>query len=517
MPERVAGPTAEFLPDLPDRDSPGIIRADNVLPHVKGYKPARGLVPSSAVLDKWCVGAFVTRDFDGIVHNYAGDAGDLYELASGLYGLVSRGGGPDEYTMPIPRRWQFVKFNNNVIAANGVDPIQVQTSFSGNFADIVPTPSAAYPVPDPAPPAQYVAEIRGFLMTGWQNSSQSLLQWSALGDHTIWDATRQQAGQQVLQTGGRVNGLVGGEYGVAFCESAIYRLNYIGDPDIVFQIDEVAPGRGTTATGSIAQYGEMIYYIDTDGFYVFDGSVARPIGSNKLNKTFLEDYDTEFANRVVSAIDIKQGHVYWAYPSVDARDGKPDKIYVYDIHTGKFAGPLFIELEEMMYAAVDTSALLDDFISTNPRFATWDTLTPPDLDMDNGEVLNYGLDDEQFKGGDPLMSAFDYQHTLSTFTGAVLKACIQSAEVNFLQGGRALVTGFRALVDGVSPNTTVRIGYRDKTSGAVSWTSELTPNNETELADALIDARYHRFEINVDGDFEFIFGGEPEFENAGYV
>ena len=146
----------------------------------------------------------------------------------------------------------------------------------------------------------------------------------------------------------------------------------------------------------------------------------------------------------------------------------------------------------------------------------YDGIFVNNLDMDTGVVLNYGLDDEQFKGGNPLMSAFDTSHMLSTFTGPILKACVQSAEVNFVQGGRALVTGFRALVDGTSPNTTVRIGYRDSVAGTVNWTSELTPNNITELADTLIDARYHRFEINVDGDYDFIFGGEPEFESAGY-
>jgi len=35
--------------------------------------------------------------------------------------------------------------------------------------------------------------------------------------------------------------------------------------------------------------------------------------------------------------------------------------------------------------------------------------------------------------------------------------------------------------------------------------------------DALIDARYHRFEINVDGDYDVIFGGEPEMEESGFT
>ncbi len=510
MPGRFSAQTGEFLPDIQDRDNPGIVRADNVLPHISGYTPAKSLVPGVPDLPSRCLGAAVLQEFDGTLHNYAGTQTALYELVADAYGDVGQ-----VYSLPEKNFWEFVGFFDNAIAANGVNPLQVQTAYAGNFADI-----------PGAPAAQFIAEVDGFLVTGRQLAARTKIAWSALRDHTIWAPGTQQAGEQILSTGGAITGVVGGEYGIVFCEHAIYRMDYIGDPEIVFQIREVVAERGTIAPGSLAQYGDLVFYIDSDGFYVFNGNVSRGLGSNKLNHTFMDDFDTEFAHNVRSAVDIRDGHVYWAYPSVDARGGLPDKIMVYDIHTQRFSGPLFVKTEELLYASLNTSVLLDDFVATNPLLSNWDVLPnqPPwnndiELDMDNGIAVNTDVDSIQFKGGDalPFFAAFNSDHQLSTFTGPNMRASIESAEVSLQLGGRALVTGFRALVDGISPNVTVRIGYRDSVSGMVSWSAELTPNSITELADALIDARYHRFEINVDGDYEFIFGGEPEFEKAGFA
>jgi hypothetical protein len=319
-----------------------------------------------------------------------------------------------------------------------------------------------------------------------------------------------------LPRGGQITGVVGGEYGVVFCEQSIYRINYAGDPEIVFQIDEISPGHGTTAPGSIAQYGENVFFIDTDGFYIFNGSTAEPIGSNRLNDTFLKDYDSEFSQRVISAVDISRSLIWWGYPSNEARTDSngekvPDKIIVYDWTSGRFAGPLFMEVEELVYSETSTSFMLDDVTPINfPDVPTINAGADVDLDQ-----FPYQLDAGLFKGGNPRMQAFSFNHRQSSFTGPPLRASIEVGESMLVPGGKAFVTGLRALVDGNTPNITVRTGTRNATYGEVTWSAERPPNPRTGSSEFRANAFYHRFEINVDGDFDHIFGGEVTYTGAG--
>ncbi|BCV05595.1 MAG: hypothetical protein CM15mV111_220 [uncultured marine virus] len=41
------------------------------------------------------------------------------------------------------------------------------------------------------------------------------------------------------------------------------------------------------------------FYLADDGFYMFDGKESRPIGAEKVNKFFLEDWDGALQKYVV--------------------------------------------------------------------------------------------------------------------------------------------------------------------------------------------------------------------------
>ncbi|MGD9168560.1 MAG: hypothetical protein PVI97_00685 [Candidatus Thiodiazotropha sp.] len=526
MPKQAAAKLGDLLPDNPSRDNPGLVRAENVIPHKTSYLPVRNIVEESDPLDALCRGAIGLVDYLGVVHNYAGDVTKLYERTGVAWNDISRsvlgGSSGDGYSLPSNHNWEFIRAFNNVVASSGVQPLQEQLGFSGNFEDLIP--DAGVPGnTDPTPSLRYIAPVRDFVLGGWTATDTNLIKWSGIGNHRVWTPTVLQSGEQPLQRGGQVTGVVGGEYGVVFCEQSIYRLTYVGAP-VVFQIDEVAPGHGTTAPGSIAQYGDTIFFIDTDGFYMFNGAQAIPIGSNKLNDTFLRDYDSEFAQRVISAVDISRSLIWWGYPSQQARTGPdgqkiPDKIIVYDWTTGRFAGPINLEVEELVYSETQASFLLDDVTTTN--FPLEATIPGPcfeggaDPTCIDADLFPFDGDAGLFKGGDARLQAFSFNHRQSSFTGAILKASIETGEYALTPGRLSMVTGFRALVDGNDPNITVRIGCRQQTRGAVNWSVELPPNARTGLHNFRKKARYHRFEINVDGDYEHIFGGEAEFEPSG--
>jgi hypothetical protein len=519
MPERTTMKLGDLLPDDPDRDNPGLVRADNVIPHKTSYQPVQDIVEESDPISNLCRGATALTDYLGIVHNYAGDLTTLYERVGIAWNDVSRGAG---YSLPETHNWAFMRFLNNALAASGSQPIQEQITFSGDFDDIVP--DAGVPDnTDPTPSLRFIAPVRDFVLGGWTAAETNLVKWSGIGNHRVWTPTVLQSGEQPLQRGGQVTGVVGGEYGVVFCEQSIYRVNYVGAP-IVFQFDEVSPGHGTTAPGSIAQYGETVFYIDTDGFYMFNGAQAIPIGSNKLNDTFLKDYDSEFAQRVISAVDIGRSLIWWGYPSHDARTDAqgqkvPDKIMVFDWTSGRFAGPIKIEVEELVYSETQASFLLDDVTPAN--FPNEATIPGPcyeggaDATCIDADLFPFNGDAGLFKGGNARMQAFSFNHRQSSFTGPNLPASIETGETMFNPGGVSFITGLRPQIDGNDPNITVRTGTRDKTHGPINWSVEKAPHPRTQLANFRKNGFYHRFEINVDGDFDEVFGADVEFEQAG--
>ena len=535
MPQRVSMKLGDLLPDNPDRDNPGLVKAENVIPHKTSYQPTRDLVAETSALNGLCRGAATGIDKGGVVHNYAGSQTKLYERSGITWTDKSRTNPPsggDDYSLPSAHNWSFMRFYNlsdgtmNMCAANGSTKIQEQTSFSGDFNDIVPD-SGVTGNTDATPALRYIAPVGDFMVGGWLSTNQSLVKWSGIGNHRVWTPGVEQSDEQTLQRGGQITQVVGGEYGVIFCEHSIYRMIYVGSP-IVFQFDEVAPGRGTTAPGSVAQYGDQVFFIDSDGFYVFNGSQAVSIGSNRMNDTFLEDYDSEFANRVVSAIDTAKALVWWAYPSKNARydsnDQKvPDKIMVYDITSGRFAGPINLEVEALTYSQTSTSFLLDDITPTNfPAEATI-TVASGECYDDGGtgtscidaDLFDYYSDADIFKGGNVSMAAFNYDHRQATFNGDVLTALLETGEFTLNEFGRALLTGVRPQVDGNAPTIEVRVGSREQPFGPVVWSSYSTPQTRSGLANFRNGARYHRAELTVSGSYHHAFGLDVEFEKAG--
>ena len=72
-------PVGELLPDFPDRENPGVLRAENVVPLLKAYGPVKKLIPDTKALDDRCRGAATISTLDSTLISFAGDATDLYE------------------------------------------------------------------------------------------------------------------------------------------------------------------------------------------------------------------------------------------------------------------------------------------------------------------------------------------------------------------------------------------------------------------------------------------------------
>jgi hypothetical protein len=226
-----------------------------------------------------------------------------------------------------------------------------------------------------------------------------------------------------------------------FQERGIVRMNYVGPPAI-FAFATAEGARGTPAPGSIAQLGTLVYYLGEDGFYAFDGSASRPIGANKIDKTFFADLDQQYLGRVSAAIDPINKLCFWAYPGAGNAAGDPNRLLAYNWSLDRWS---LAEVEtELLLRSLSFGYSLDGLDAANASL----------------DALPFSLDSRAWTGGRVLLAGFDGAHRLGYFSGAALAPAVETAEAALGEGRRVVVTAARPIVDGGSP--AVAIGTRER-------------------------------------------------------
>lgn len=491
-------PAAEWLPDLPAHANPGSTEASGVIPRSdKSYGPLSSLSAlSTTPLTARCQGAFSGRSLGGTVTTFAGDATKLYRLVSGSFNNVSQGGGTP-YSTATDSTWRFCQAGEVVVATNYANNIQAWTLDSSSaFADLDAS----------APKGSHVAWIEpGFLMVGNTNSAANGVRWSAIKTPTSWPtvgtaaAAAVQSGENNTLAGGHVQcllGAVGGAQGAIFMDTAIYRIEYVGPPDI-FAFREIERARGTPAPNSVVNVGPLAFYLGEDGFYAFDGSRSLAIGANKVDKTFFSDLDQTNFHRIYAAADPINKLVFWAYPNSSASNGNPNRILVYNWETGWWARSTAHECE-LIFRSLSQSTSLDALDALGY----------------NLDTLPFSLDSRVWTGGRLILSAFNTAHNLANFAGSAVAATVDTAEIDGKEGMRVFVSGVRPLVDGGT--VTCAVGYRDQFSSSVTYDTATSVGRDG-FAPQRRSARNQRARISVAaaGSWSHLWGCEARLRQEG--
>lgn len=479
----------EWLPDIQDMNNLGATVATNVIPYASSYGSFASPVIYSNALTARCRGATAVRDNTGFANNFAGDASKLYRLSSAVWSDVSKVGG---YVTGTEEIWEYVPYGNTLIATNYSDVPQAWTlGSSAIFADLAGTP----------PRARTIAVVKDFVMMGNTNDSfgvrPNAVRWCAIDTPTTWTIGTSQADSQVLANAGAVRKIVSGEYAVILCENSIYRLTYVGTPAI-FQSDEVAPNRGCVSQGSVANFGNLIFFLSDDGFYVFDGNTATPIGANKVDKFFWTDIDQASLHRINTSVDPINKIVMWSYPGSGSSSGTPNKILVYNWQISRWS------IIEQQHQIINRS------MSEGYTLETIDALIG---NPDTGAYADVSVDSRQFTGGKVLLSCFDTSNKLANFTGAAKSATVETGEIQLSPGKRSLVNNTRPMYEGAA-TVSVTIGSRNKPSEAISYGTPVTQNSEGEC-NLFSDSRYHRARLITSGEFKHLYGLDFDAVPAG--
>jgi hypothetical protein len=483
----------EFLPDQSDFGNAGVTIANNVIPAAIGYESMQSLSPISSAADGPLVGMIAAADDDGQIALYAADRGKIYQFNTTTSALdnVSKTG---NYSTDDDDRWRFVQFGQDVIGTNFGDPIQYITAYSGTqFADL----SAD------APRAKYLAVVRDFVMTGFtydatDGNKPYRVRWSGIGDHTSWTiSAATQADFQDIADMGDVTGLVGGEYATILLEKGIVRASYIGSP-LIFQFDKVETVRGCKVPGSVCNVGHSVFYLADDGFYMFDGERSQPIGAEKVNRFFLEDWNGEHARNMSASADPLRQIIVWSYASTASSDGSADKLIIYNYALGKWS----------------TADIAVDLVA--PVYTAGYTLEDLDAAFGALDVLPASLDGAIYRGGEFLFAA-SKDNKIQTFTGSTLSATIETAEFEGKTGSFTMlrnVIPYVTLRENASGNVTAQIASRNRQIDTYSFGTASSLNADN-LIPVRSNGRYHRIRLNLTGGWKKAQGIDLDFGTIG--
>jgi hypothetical protein len=477
----------EWRPDLADYRGQTTQTILNVVPQGDGYGPFKSFNEATDALPAPCRGCFFARKADGTIAIFAGTTAKLYMLdnTDSSWDDVSKSG--DYSQLASNAQWQFVQFNNLVVAVQGNDSPQVyDLTSSSAFDDLGGSP----------PNAAYVSVVNRFLvLSGLASPNVTRVQWSDLNDITNWSSG--QADSQDLPDGGTVRGVAGGEFGVIFQDAAIRRMTFSPGSPYVFGIDRISADDGLLAPYSMVNAGDRVFFCSPQGFkMLLPGGYPQPIGRERVDRTFFNDRDPDHPELFIGAHDPKTNRVLWAYKSVSGSVGMFDKALVYDWTVDRWA-PL---------------AISGQYITSLARPGL--TLEGVDAAFgDNVDELEIATFDDISLGSRAALSAVNADGKAGFFIGDNLEAILVTPE----QGDdnkRVRIRGFKPVTD--ASEAVGSIVYRDRVQDSTSETDE-SAINSVGICEQNINTRYARGRVRIPAGSAWTYaaGVEPQFVGVG--
>lgn len=486
----------EWLPDQPAIENPGLTECLNCVPAVGCYKPFPSAVVYGTAIDSKPKGVWSGLDDSASVRMYVGTKTKLYDVT----GTTPYDLSPITYNAPDDGGWEFIKFAGRIIATNGQDPVQAMEIGDNLMADLSPD----------APKARHICAAKNFVVLAniydsIDGNKTQRIHWSAIGVADDWptpgstEAAQKQSSYQDLNdnTGGWINAIIGGDSLTIFLQRGIYRAQYVGG-NIVWQFDIVDSDRGLVADKAIVKTGGLIFFLDRDGFYAFDGVNSIPIGDGKVDQYFWDTLNHDYLFLTSATCDPNNKLVIFSYVSSASNATMPDTQLIYNWQLQR-------------WSRVNVSDHLM-FINLT-RGYTLDTLDEVSTDIDS---FTESFDSRNWTASNAVISGFNSSLQMVDYTGPSLSAKIESQEIEVHSGRRSVITGIRPIING-APTVTVKVGVRSLQSQSPFYSSASTVNPRTGWHDMRIEGRFQRVQINTVGNFEKIVGFDINASKGGYV
>ena len=423
-----------WTPDQPSHLNDGLVTADGVFAIANGYAPLPQFAEATeGDLGAPCLGAGAYRA-DGVVYLFAGTATDIYTYSSSGFTSVKA-----SLNSTATVGYRFANYNELMLITNGVEAVQQFDPAS---------PTATTDLDASCPTLRFMAVVRGFVVGGYADDDPLAIAWSDNGDPTEWTPGTGEAGLQILPTGGDITGVVGGEYGLIFQENRIVRMTYTAD-DAIWQFDEIVTDIGCIAPWSLATYGRLTFFLSNKGWMACDGVTVEAIGSETIDRTFLDLFDRTYIDNMSAAVDPRNSLLIAAVPSANPTS----QVFIY-----QFA------LKRWTTANLTAQRIF-------PALSQGIDIEGLDAIYGDLDAIPVSLDPALFRGGYPLLMLFNGSDTLGTLSGGNMAATFVDSRLEPFSGFRARVRSVRPMDDANAGSVTI--------SSADSLADTVTPTAYT--------------------------------------
>jgi hypothetical protein len=342
-------------------------------------------------------------------------------------------------------------------------------------------------------------------------------------------------------------------------------MSYAGSP-FFFQFDAISRTLGCMSNGSIAQFGNLTYFLADDGFYMCDGKSVKNIGLEKVNRWFFDNVSlSEIQTGMSATIDPVKKLVIWNFKN---NFGRRFLLY-YSIDLNKWSYGL-TDVNFLAYGLTPSATLeqLDIyyFDTTNQKTGTYTqssttvTVTVTDHGLETGAYVSFDatsgagvdgtfqvtrtgantftftaatgatittsnctitlpsidntaeqipLDSRTWAGGQLIFVGVRNQRIV-VFSGAYLSAYITSGDIDI---GRSIITLAKPIIDnGIA---SVAVASRKLLSDSVEFGTTATPDSDNRVP-LRANGNYHRIKVTpTNANWETIVGCEIEITQQG--
>jgi len=457
-------PVGAWRPDLP-QTAPNLAGdVLNVLPIQSqngiGWGPMKQLAnPDGATaLGEAPRGAANVFLNDGSSQVFVGTADDIYKL-NGDYTWTAIGTGT--FAVPTGDDWSFAHFGDWLLATNATDGLWAYDINNGGAMVNITA----------APVAKYIFVTNNMVVALQCDGDLTLLKNSDFNDHTEW-VNGAADSQQFLEGGDLMGGAdLANSQAILVQKNRVSRMDFTGSGNLIWTNPTVSNQIGASSPGSIVSHGGVVRFLGLDGFWETDGFSMKPIGAEKINRTFLADTSPDDRLRVQGGVDPINKVIWWRYKSLQSVD-----VEIYQDMIG-----YDWQLQEWTRSDYATYGLF--------------TLATPATTLDeigNIDTITRSLDSYFWLGGGRNVAVIDEDYKIAFMTGDNSSGHIQTNTVS--PGGKA------PLIREIEPETdcdsvTVAVGYKTTLKDGFTWSSNYSLTDG--VAYPRNRGRFFAFKLNI--------------------
>jgi len=311
-----------------------------------------------------------------------------------------------------------------------------------------------------------------------------------------------------------LDGLPLGDTFMIYKDDSIYSMSYVGTP-FIFAFRQLSPSVGALAKNCVAEFDGGHFILGNGDVYINDGQRVQSILPHKIRDYIFSEVDgTKFKRSFVVA-DYGNTEMWACFPTPESTSGQCNKAVVWNWTNKAFTIRDVPDLAHVGYGTVDDPNAFTTWAAAIPTWSSslgnWTTTWSQ---SENVLVMASPTDTKLYRNASGNREDTTDMTSFISRTGMAMGAQQQNDQ--------SMVKRIKAIwpkmeVTGSGNTVNVYVGTQNSTEEAVSWSSAITFNPDTQSKVSVRKSgKLYGVKFESTGDFDWRLDGyEIELDDAG--